>query len=159
VAKKALDAVAGHLAARPGARVLFVNAMEGYLPLNLPRALMGQCVAVCPSPDYLDIAQRIANFAGRDEIKFTSWREDLLSLIRGRTFDLAVVNIHPDSAAEDLARAQALLAVVTAETLMVITPDDAAAAPLFEGRSAPTAAPIGNRHIPERWHASRLLTA
>jgi hypothetical protein len=157
VGRKALDAVAGHLAAQPGARVLFVNAMEGYLPLNLPRALMGQCAAVCPSPDYQEIAQRIANFAGRDEIKFTAWRDDLLGLIKGRGFDLVVVNIHPDHAEADLARAKALLGVVKAEALMVIAPDEASAASLFVGRSEPRVSPLGNKHIPERWHECRLL--
>ena len=157
VGKKALDAIAGHLAQHPGARVLFVNAMEGYLPLNLPKAVMGQCIAVCPTPEYREIAQRIANFAGRDEIKFTAWRNDLLDLIRGRTFDLVVVNIHPDYAADDLARAKALLSVVTAGTLMAIAPDEAAATTLFASRPAPRATLIGNKHIPERWHESVLL--
>jgi len=80
-----------------------------------------------------------------------------LDLIRGRTFDLVVVNIHPDYAADDLARAKALLSVVTAGTLMAIAPDEAAATTLFASRPAPRATLIGNKHIPERWHDSVLL--
>ena len=157
IAKKALDMIAGHLVARPGARVLFVNALEGFLPLNLPRTLMGQCVAVCDSPAYLDVAQRIANFAGRDEIKFTGWRTDLLELIKGRRFDLVVANLHPDDIEAGAARAEALLSVVDGEALMVITPDEHAAAGLFRHRAGYRAIAIGNNHIPERWRESRLL--
>ena len=157
VGKKALDTIAGLLAARPRARVLFTGVLEGFLPLNLPAALMGQCIAVCDTPAGLEVAQRIANFAGRDEIKFTAWRPDLVELIKGRVFDLVVVNIHPDQGPTGLANAAAILEVVTAQSLMIITPDEAAAAGLFKDRPAPRAIPIGNRHIPERWHESRLL--
>jgi hypothetical protein len=152
LANAALDYLSVNLLGRPGARVLMINAKEGYLPLNAPAGLMGRCVAVADNAEYAGMARRIAAFAGRRDIELVTFGTPEMERLGEGPFDFVVVNLHPDTIAEDCRRARDVLGRVTAQTMHVLSPRaDAIAALGPTARRVGTVLGISNKHIPAKW--------
>ena len=152
LANSALDYLSVNLLNRTDARVLMVNVKEGYLPLNAPAGLMARCVAVADNAEYARMARRIAHFSGRTDIEFTTFGTPDMERLREAAFDLVVVNLHPDTLAEDCRRAHEVLARVSAETMHVLSPQPDAIAKLGPAaRRVDRILTIGNHHIPAKW--------
>jgi hypothetical protein len=129
-----------------------INAKEGYLPLNAPAGLMGRCVAVADNAEYAGMARRIAAFAGRRDIELVTFGTPEMERLGEGPFDFVVVNLHPDTIAEDCRRARDVLGRVTAQTMHVLSPRaDAIAALGPTARRVGTVLGISNKHIPAKW--------
>ena len=154
----ALDVLLPIIAAHADARVLMLNVKDGFLPISLPPGAAAQVIGVCDNPRALHAAERVAAFAGRDDIALVADRDVLPLRLTGRSFDVSIGNVHPATVAHDLERAEALLSGVSAGRLFVIGPGD-----LFRGRQvAPIFQttrfyPLGNRHLPDNWRGYGLF--
>jgi hypothetical protein len=152
IASAALDVLLPIITALAEARVLMMNVKDGFLPIAVPPSCAAQVIGVCDDLRALHAAERVAAFAGRDDIALVADSDDLPMRLAGRSFDLSVVSVHPASVEHDLKRAEALLHGVSAGMLAVLAP-----ANLFRGREVPPELaatrfyPLGNRHLPGIW--------
>jgi hypothetical protein len=152
VANAALEVLLPIIAAHPSARVLMLNVKDGFLPITLPPASAAQVIGVCDSVRALHAAERVAAFAGRDDIALVADSEVLQVRLAGRSFDLTIVAVHPASVERDLARSGMLLSGVTPGAVCVIGPAD-----LFRTQQIPRKLatrrfyPLGNRHLAGKW--------
>ena len=152
IATAALEILLPIIASQPDARVLMLNVKDGFLAITLPPGAASQVVAICDDADSLNAAERVAAFAGRDDIALVADRESLPVRLSGRQFDLTLVNLHPATIQHDLDRAEALLSVVSPGLLAVIGPGD------LHQRNLPPAIgrahrfyPLGVRHLAGDW--------
>lgn len=93
--KLALDLLAVQATVKPNRRILIAEAADACLPLALPPELLDQALLLYADPGAAATAQRLAAFAGREDVKPALWRPDMLQALRGRAFDLACITLPP----------------------------------------------------------------
>ncbi|WP_374631071.1 hypothetical protein [Ferrovibrio sp.] len=107
--KLALDLLAVQAAVKPIRRILIAEARDACLPLALPPELLDQALLLYSDPAAAASAERLAAFAGREDVKTAAWRPDLLNALRGRAFDLACITLPPGEEAAAIERLLPLL--------------------------------------------------
>ena len=93
--KLALDLLAVQATVKPNRRILIAEAGDACLPLALPPELLDQALLLYADPGAAATAQRLASFAGREDVKPALWRPDMQTALRGRAFDLACITLPP----------------------------------------------------------------
>ena len=107
--KLALDLLAVQTVVKPIRRILIAEARDACLPLALPPQLLDQALLLYSDPAAAATAERLAAFAGREDVKVAAWRPDMLNALRGRAFDLACIALPPGDEAAATERLLPLL--------------------------------------------------
>ena len=151
IGEGALDLFVVESLRRAADSLLLFNVRDGFIPVNLPRPLKGECVSVSLTErDYLS-ARRVLAFAGRFDV-LPIRPERIIEAPSNAAFDGALAMIYPNSLESDVESAKAFFAKVDMKWLFVAAPENADPSWVEDsGMGLRETLSLGNSHIHPDW--------
>jgi hypothetical protein len=146
------DLTAFFLSAQPDMTIAMINVRDGAAVTLVPPSLLAGVVALTDTEQNRRAAQMTLDFYGRSDVRLHDFGPEALAAISDTAFAALVLLVHPDTAAEDERRCNAVLARAGAVRVLVAIPDPSRLRNLNLGeRKFGGPWNISNRHIPEKW--------
>lgn len=154
------DLVSCLAALSPGQTFAMVNVRDAFLPVTIPAALHSGVLALTDTAANLRVGQSVLDFYGRTDVRLQVLDEDSLAAVDGQRFTNVVVEIHPDTAEADEARANAFLRRIGGcDCVVVASPFEARLSNLDLQGKTPNVSKNANRHLPEVWRDYAIVVA
>ena len=154
LAQRTADLAVALLAQGSEQTIVMVNVRDAYMATLIPASAQSGCIALTDTADNQKVGQMVLDFYGRSDVLLRRFVGVPESTLLSGAFGILLLCVHPDTAADDETRCNAVLrCICSVGTVLIATPYPDRLSNLDLGnRAIVSTVELANRHIPESWH-------